>query len=132
MRDPNNPCIFCFPKKKDLIFENKLAYATIDSFPVSRFHSLIIPKRCVKSYFDLTLKEIVACNKLIKKLKKKVEKKDKSVKGFNVGTNSGKVAGQSINHCHIHLIPRRLNDVKNPQGGVRSVISSKQHYVRKK
>ena len=68
----------------------------------------------------------------IKKVKKNIEKKDKSVKGFNVGTNSGKVAGQSINHCHIHLIPRRINDVKNPQGGVRAVISSKQHYVRKK
>ena len=57
---------------------------------------------------------------------------DKSVKGFNIGTNSGKVAGQSINHCHIHLIPRRKGDVKNPQGGVRGVIASKQHYVRKK
>ena len=51
---------------------------------------------------------------------------------LRVGTNSGKVAGQSINHCHIHLIPRRKNDVKNPQGGVRAVISAKQHYVRKK
>ena len=108
MRDPNNPCIFCFPKKKDFIFENELAYVTKDTYPVSKFHSLIIPKRCVMSYFDLTLKEILACNKLIK------------------------VAGQSINHCHIHLIPRRINDVKNPQGGVRAVISSKQHYVRKK
>ena len=68
----------------------------------------------------------------IEKLKKNIEKKDKSVKGFNIGTNSGKAAGQSINHCHIHLIPRRSNDVKNPQGGVRAVISSKQHYVRKK
>jgi len=95
-------------------------------------HSLIIPKRCVKNYFDLTYKEILACNKLIKKLKKKFEKKDKSIKGFNIGINSGKVAGQSIYHCHIHLIPRRKNDVKNPQGGVRAVIPSKQHYTRKK
>ena len=117
---------------KDFLFENELAYVTKDTYPVSKFHSLIIPKRCVKSYFDLTLKEILACNKLIKKLKKNIEKKDKSVKGFNIGTNSGKAAGQSINHCHIHLIPRRINDVKNPQGGVRAVISSKQHYVRKK
>ena len=54
------------------------------------------------------------------------------MKGFNIGANSGKVAGQSINHCHIHLIPRRKGDVKNPQGGVRGVIASKQHYVRKK
>ena len=67
MRDPNNPCIFCFTKKKDFLFENELAYVTKDTYPVSKFHSLIIPKRCVKSYFDLTLKEILACNKLIKK-----------------------------------------------------------------
>ena len=54
-----------------------------------------------------------------------------SVKGFNIGTNAGKVAGQSIMHCHIHLIPRREGDVENPQGGVRSVIPNKQHYKRK-
>ena len=68
---------------------------------------------------------------MIKKIKKKIEIKDKSVKGFNIGTNSGKVAGQSIMHSHIHLIPRREGDVKNPQGGVRSVIPLKQHYIRK-
>tara|TARA_B100001121_G_scaffold291738_1_gene292761 strand:- start:229 stop:627 length:399 start_codon:yes stop_codon:yes gene_type:complete len=132
MKNPNNPCLFCKTKKKDIILENDLAYATIDTYPVSKFHSLIIPKRHIKNYFELSTKEILACNRLIKKLKKKIETKDKSVKGFNIGTNSGKVAGQSINHCHIHLIPRRKNDVENPQGGVRSVISSKQHYVRKK
>ena len=132
MKNPNNPCLFCKTKRKDFILENDLAYATIDTYPVSKFHSLVIPKRHIKNYFELSTKEILACNRLIKKLKKKIETKDKSVKGFNIGTNSGKVAGQSINHCHIHLIPRRKNDVENPQGGVRSVISSKQHYVRKK
>ena len=57
--------------------------------------------------------------------------KDKNVKAFNIGTNAGKIAGQSIMHCHIHLIPRREGDVDNPQGGVRSVIPKKQHYKRK-
>ena len=60
-----------------------------------------------------------------------ITKKDHTVEGFNIGTNSGKVSGQSIFHCHFHLIPRRKNDVKNPQGGVRSVIPNKQHYKRK-
>ena len=132
MRNPNDPCLFSHNKKKEYIFENELAYATIDTYPVSKFHSLIVPKRHVKSYFELTDNEILACNKIIRKLKKNIEIKDKSVKGFNLGTNSGQVAGQSINHCHLHLIPRRKNDVKNPQGGVRAVISSKQHYIRKK
>ena len=74
---------------------------------------------------------MTGCNQLLKKVKIKVENNDKSIKGFNVGINSGKEAGQSIMHCHIHLIPRREGDVENPQGGVRGVIPSKQHYIRK-
>ncbi len=131
MKDPNNPCIFCKIIKEELQFENKLAYSSIDSYPVSEFHSLIVPKRHVKTYFELTNEEIHACNDLILKTKEKILKQDSSVKGFNIGTNAGKVAGQSIMHCHIHLIPRREGDVENPQGGVRSVIPKKQHYKRK-
>jgi diadenosine tetraphosphate (Ap4A) HIT family hydrolase len=131
MRDPNNPCLFCNIKESGLVMENKLAYVSYDTYPVSEMHCLIIPKRHVKDYFDLTDDEIIACNNLIKSAKKEVEIKDHTVKGFNIGTNSGKIAGQSIMHCHIHLIPRREGDVVNPQGGVRSVISKKQHYKRK-
>ena len=132
MKDPNNPCIFCKIRKEELQFENQLAYSSIDSYPVSEFHSLIMPKRHVESYFELTSEEIQACNDLVLKTKEKILKKDSTVKGFNLGTNAGKVAGQSIMHCHIHLIPRRQGDVENPQGGVRSVISNKQHYIKKK
>ena len=131
MKDPNNPCIFCKIGNDELQFENQLAYSSIDSYPVSEFHSLIVPKRHVETYFDLTEEEIQACNDLILKTKEKILKLDSSVKGFNIGTNAGKYAGQSIMHCHIHLIPRREGDVENPQGGVRSVIPKKQHYIRK-
>jgi diadenosine tetraphosphate (Ap4A) HIT family hydrolase len=131
MKDPNNPCIFCKIRKEELQFENQLAYSSIDSYPVSEFHSLIVPKRHVETYFELTKKEIQACNELILKTKEKILKQDSNVKGFNIGTNAGKSAGQSIMHCHIHLIPRREGDVENPQGGVRSVIPNKQHYKRK-
>jgi len=131
MKDPNNPCIFCHIRKEELQFENQLAYSSIDSYPVSRFHSLIVPKRHVETYFELTNEEIQACNELILKTKEKILKEDSRVKGFNIGTNAGKVAGQSIMHCHVHLIPRREGDVENPQGGVRSVIPKKQHYKRK-
>jgi diadenosine tetraphosphate (Ap4A) HIT family hydrolase len=85
----------------------------------------------VKDYFDLSNDEIIACNDLIKEIKNEIIEKDFSVKGFNIGSNAGKISGQSILHCHIHLIPRRAGDVENPQGGVRSVIPSKQHYKRK-
>ena len=131
MNDPNNPCLFCKTNKSEYLFENDLAFSTFDSYPVSKFHLLIIPKRHVKNYFELSNDELIACNKIIILSKKKIELDDKSIKGFNLGTNSGKVAGQSINHCHIHLIPRRENDVENPQGGVRGVIPLKQHYIRK-
>ena len=131
MRDPNNPCLFCTTKNEDIIVENKFAFATLDSYPVSNQHCLIIPKRHVKEYFELTEEEVIGCDQLIKKIKIDVESNDKTIKGFNIGINSGKEAGQSIMHCHIHLIPRREGDVENPQGGVRGVIPSNQHYIRK-
>ena len=131
MRDPNNPCIFCSIIESGLAMENELAYASYDSYPVSEMHCLIIPKRHVKSYFEMTNEEVISCNELIKDIKKEVEFKDPTIKGFNIGTNIGEISGQSILHCHIHLIPRREGDVENPQGGVRSVIPSKQHYKRK-
>ena len=132
MTDPNNPCIFCNVKMQDMIYENEYAFVSYDSYPVSKFHSLIIPKRHIKNYFDLSKDELIACDDLIRIVKDEIIKRDKTVKGFNLGTNIGKVSGQSILHCHFHLIPRRQGDVENPQGGVRSVIPNKQHYKREK
>ena len=132
MKNPNNPCLFCDIKKSGCAYENELAYASYDSYPVTEHHCLIIPKRHIKDYFDLSNDELVACNELIQIIKKEITKKDPTVKGFNLGTNIGKVSGQSILHCHLHLIPRREGDVDNPQGGVRSVIPNKQHYKRNK
>ena len=131
MKDPNNPCLFCHPKESGIAHENDLAYASYDTYPGSDHHCLIIPKRHGVDYFELSDDEIIACNNLIKIIKKEVLHRDKSLKAFNIGTNAGKIAGQSIMHCHIHLIPRRMGDVDNPQGGVRSGIPKNQHYKRK-
>ena len=131
MRDPNNPCLFCNSKTSGIAHENKFAYTSYDTYPVSEHHCLIIPKRHVVDYFELTNDELISCNDLIKIVKEEVLNKDKTVKAFNIGSNVGKISGQSIMHCHIHLIPRREGDVENPQGGVRSVIPKKQHYKRK-
>ena len=131
MKDPNNPCLFCNSKNSGIAYENKLAYASYDTYPVSELHCLIIPKRHIKDYFELNDDELIACNDLIRLIKDEILEKDETVKGFNIGTNINKIAGQSIMHCHIHLIPRREGDVENPQGGVRSVIPKKQHYKRK-
>ena len=132
MKDPNNPCLFCNTEESGFTAQNELAYASYDSYPVSKYHCLIIPKRHIRDFFELTDEELVACNDLIRKVKDEVIKKDLNIDGFNLGTNIGRVSGQSILHCHFHLIPRRLGDVENPQGGVRSVIPNKQHYKRKK
>ena len=132
MKDQNNPCLFCNIKESGCAHQNDLAYTSYDSYPVSEHHCLIIPKRHVGDYFELSKDELIACDELIKIAKNEILTKDQSVKGFNLGTNIGKVSGQSILHCHFHLIPRREGDVENPQGGVRSVIPDKQHYKRKK
>jgi diadenosine tetraphosphate (Ap4A) HIT family hydrolase len=132
MKDPNNPCLFCNIKESGCAHQNDLAYTSYDSYPVSEHHCLIIPKKHVGDYFELSKDELIACDELIKIAKNEILTKDQSVKGFNLGTNIGKVSGQSILHCHFHLIPRREGDVENPQGGVRSVIPNKQHYKRKK
>jgi len=131
MKDPNNPCLFCNPKASGVIYENDLVYACYDSYPVSNQHCLIIPKRHIVDYFELSNEELISCNDLIKIVKNEILNKDQTVKAFNIGTNAGKESGQSIMHCHIHVIPRREGDVENPQGGVRSVIPKKQHYKRK-
>ena len=132
MKNSNNSCLFCNFEESGFIFENKLSFVSFDTYPVSKYHCLIIPKRHIDNFFSLTNDELLACNDLIKIAKNDILSKDSSIKGFNLGTNIGKASGQSILHCHFHLIPRRLDDVKNPQGGVRSVIPNKQHYKRNK
>ena len=125
-------CPFCNIDDKRIISNYDDYYVIRDLFPVTELHTLIIPKRCVASYFDLNDRELYNLQQIIKKEKEELINIDKTISGFNLGVNDGLDAGQTIFHCHVHLIPRRKNDVKNPQGGVRAVISSKQHYVRKK
>ena len=108
--------------------ENDLAYAMLDGFPITRSHSLIIPKRHVLDYFGLSRDELVACDLLIKEAREKIQADDNSVEGFNIGANCGSVAGQTIFHCHLHLIPRRAGDVEEPRGGLRHMIPGKGAY----
>ena len=110
--------------------ENDLAFAIRDSHPVSPLHSLIIPKRHIADYFELTEEEVVSCAQLLAAAKQDIKHIDETVTGFNVGINVGKDAGQSVMHCHIHLISRRRGDVENPQGGVRHLMPGKGHYKR--
>ena len=111
-----------------IVMSNSLAYAIHDGFPVTKLHSLVIPKRHVATYFDLTADELLACDDLLRKLRISFLSNDPSIEGFNIGLNAGEVAGQTIFHCHFHLIPRRRGDVENPRGGVRHLIPGKGYY----
>lgn len=108
--------------------QNKLGFAIRDGFPVTPLHTLIIPKRHVLDYFGLTTDEVLACNDLLAAQREAILQTDPTVEGFNIGMNAGELAGQTIFHCHIHLIPRRQGDVPNPRGGVRHLIPGKGHY----
>ena len=127
-RDPNNPCLFC-TDPKGVTLSNELAYSARDSYAVSPGHSVVIPKRHVASFFDLTPDEVTACMELIKEEKRLIDAEFKP-DGYNIGVNVGPAAGQSIYHVHIHIIPRYQGDVENPQGGVRHVIPKKAYYRR--
>lgn len=129
-----NKCLFCDIQSADtkrIIAENNLAYAIRDGFAVTQGHTLFIPKRHVKDYFGLVQAEVNAINLLIAEEKQRLEAEDATIAGFNIGMNCGKVAGQTIFHCHVHLIPRRRGDVENPRGGVRHVIAGKGFYEDK-
>lgn len=121
-------CLFCTIPSERVIDENDLAYVIWDGYPVTPQHSLVIPKRHVTDYFSLNADEREACDALLKATRTRVEQTDPTVTAFNIGMNAGADAGQTIFHCHIHLIPRRRGDVENPRGGVRHVIPGKGFY----
>lgn len=122
------PCLFCTIPLERVVLHNELAYAILDGFPVTEGHALVIPRRHVQDYFGLTHEELAACHELLHALRRDAIAQDETVQGFNIGMNAGEVAGQTVFHCHTHLIPRRAGDVENPRGGVRHLIPGKGAY----
>ena len=125
-----NQCIFCNKTKQKIVDSNESFFVVRDSYPVTKYHSLIIPHRHISNFFDLIDYEFNNFNKILKIERQSLLDLDKDITAFNVGVNSGVDAGQSIMHCHIHIIPRRKGDIDNPKGGVRGVIPSKQKYIK--
>ena len=121
-------CIFCELSEDRILEENELAIAIRDAFPVTALHTLVIPKRHVADYFELYQPERNAMQQLLESQRFKLLEEDQSITGFNVGNNVGESAGQTVMHCHTHLIPRRAGDVESPAGGIRGVIADKQRY----
>lgn len=121
-------CPFCYMDIKRLIFEDDFAYMIYDKFPVTPLHCLIIPKRHFSSYFEISQPEINNLNRLILKAQQIIRNEDENVTGFNIGANIGETAGQTIFHCHIHMIPRREKDMEEPKGGIRNLFAGKGTY----
>ena len=124
-------CLFCGIEEKiekdRIIYQDSTWVAVLDGYPVTKGHTLIIPKRHVKTYFDLNYVELASLGVTIGIVKMELDKMYKP-NGYNIGANCGEAAGQSIPHCHIHVIPRYDGDCENPRGGVRGVIPSRMNY----
>lgn len=121
------PCPFCSLNEEAIVFEHDLLSVIRDAYPVTEGHLLIIPKRHVASFFDLTRAEKDAILDTIDSMKTLLDERH-APDGYNIGVNVGEASGQTVDHVHVHLIPRYVNDMEDPRGGVRGVIPSKQKY----
>ncbi len=123
----NKFCPFCALPPERIIDSNELALVIRDGFPVSKGHTLIIPKRHVSSWFDTSADERIALFTLLDQAKLILDNEFKP-DSFNIGINDGVAAGQTVPHLHIHLIPRYKGDQEDPRGGVRWIIPGKAKY----
>lgn len=124
-------CIFCDIdsniEKERIIYQDSTWIAILDKYPVSEGHTLLIPKRHCETYFNLNYYELESLGVTIGVVKTILDSKYKP-NGYNIGVNCGEAAGQTVMHCHIHIIPRYDGDCENPRGGVRGVIPSRMDY----
>jgi diadenosine tetraphosphate (Ap4A) HIT family hydrolase len=125
--DPPLTCPFCNPVFDEIVAKNDLCYARWDRYPVSKGHLLVIPFRHTAEYFSLTVEEKQSILALIDACKEVIEENFRPA-GYNIGFNVGEAAGQTVMHCHCHVIPRYVGDVKEPRGGVRGVVPERKGY----
>lgn len=123
-------CPFCCPTSHRIVFEGDLALVLRDAFPVSPGHTLIIPKRHVASFFEVTDAERADLMSLLVAARDDLDREFRPA-GYNIGINDGAAAGQTVPHLHIHLIPRHVGDRDDPRGGVRWVLPDKAAYWEK-
>ena len=122
-------CPFCLAVSLGRVIEsNAMALALRDDFPVTEGHTLVVPRRHVCDYFELTPSEREGIHTLLVSQKEALLSDDNQVEGFNIGWNCGLAAGQTVFHAHVHLIPRRKGDTRDPRGGIRHVIPGRGFY----
>ena len=121
-------CIFCGVEETRIVDKNQHFFAIKDNYPLTPSHILIVSIRHAETWFDLTNEEQISSISILKKQKDILRMSDTSITGFNIGINCGESAGQTIQHCHIHLIPRRVGDHDDPRGGIRLMFPDKAAY----
>lgn len=133
--ESQKPCPFCTllleNPQSSILFENEHGFAIRDGYPITEGHTLIIPKRHVGSFFEITAEERDALFQLVDQAKSQLDTEFQP-DSYNIGINDGEAAGQTISHLHIHLIPRYSEEGKDPRGGVRWVVPEKADYWSKK
>ena len=130
MTEPIRKCPFCPPKDHEVLHAHELAVAIKDSFPLTRGHSLVVPRRHVASFFELSGDERLAVLELLDLAKAALDK-EYAPDAYNIGINDGAAAGQTVMHLHVHLIPRYKGDTDDPRGGVRWIFPKKAEYWNK-
>lgn len=118
-------CLFC--RRNDqasnrVLVENRTCYARHDNYPAADGHVEIVPKRHVESFFELTRREVWDAYCLILEARRRIDQSTETPQGYTIGVNEGRAAGRTVDHLHIHLIPRRVGDVADPRGGIRQVL----------
>ena len=122
-------CPFCELDESRVLIGHSVGIAFLDAFPVAEGHTLVVPRRHVACLFDLGVDEQVALWVLVAEARRQLQQRH-NPQGFNIGVNDGQVAGQTVMHAHIHIIPRYSGDSADPRGGIRWVIPEKARYWR--
>jgi diadenosine tetraphosphate (Ap4A) HIT family hydrolase len=120
-------CPFCWLPAERILEANAQGFAVADAFPISAGHALLIPRRHLVSFFELTDEEVIAIHELLRRMKVRLDA-TLNPDGYNIGINVGKASGQTVGHVHVHLIPRYAGDVAEPVGGVRNIIPGRGRY----
>jgi diadenosine tetraphosphate (Ap4A) HIT family hydrolase len=121
------PFCECIASGERVLAATHSAVAFADAFPVSPGHTLVVPRRHIARLEQLDSAEWVALFELVQETAREIDAQA-DVDGINVGVNSGAAAGQTVDHAHVHVIPRRAGDVADPRGGIRNLIPQRADY----
>ena len=124
MLSEESTCPFCGPEADCVFLDDALVKSFWDAYSVSPGHALIAPKRRVETWFGATAEERAAMIEAIERVKEIIEREHKPT-AYNIGINSGRDAGQTVPHLHLHVIPRYPGDVEDPRGGIRNILPAK-------